>query len=263
MRSVLLDLDSTLIDQSYNLTTDVKATFGRLIHSGWLIGLNSDTPLKPLQVWWRKLGLNGPIVAERGAVVWLPDGVQMLTSDFAEVFGNLRAAVIRAFLQIPGCLVIAGDATEFVRTVDRLTGCDTLLVAVNQYRMCSLSFFVRTISDQGQVLKDPIQARSVIRRLSALSAEFPIINQGQLDERYCIFIVNAPDTNKTKGVQLLLDRLRLEEMVMIGDSISDYIDDPRVHHFAVGNATPEFLALCDRAATEVHTRGVIELLDNL
>ena len=262
-RLVLLDLDGTLIDEDYHLPTDIISALNRGKDAGWLIGLNSDTPLKPLQVWWRKLGLNGPIIAEKGAILWLPDGRQMLTSNAEDLFASLREEAVELFLRVPGCLVVVGDATEFVRSVTHLTGCDSCVVAVNAYRRCSLSFFVRTVGEQGKLIEDPAVARDVVERIGILTPRYPILSDGQLDERYCIFIVNAPDTDKTKGVHRLLQELQTEEVIMIGDSMSDFIDEPRVKHYAVGNASLEFKAKCEGVAKRAYTEGVLELLNQL
>jgi hydroxymethylpyrimidine pyrophosphatase-like HAD family hydrolase len=266
MRLVLLDLDGTVIDQNYNLTADVTSLTSVISHckdSGWLVGLNSDTPLKPLQIWWRKLCLNGPIIAERGAILWLPDGREVLTSNTEDLFTSLREEVIKLLLRIPGSLVIVGDATEFIRNVTHLTGCDSLVVAVNAYRRCSLSFFVRAVNDRGELVKDPVMAKHVVEQISFLAHRYPVLSHGQLDERYCIFIINAPDTDKTKGVRRLLQELPSEEVIMVGDSMSDFIDEPQVKHYAVGNASLEFKAKCERVANRAYTEGVLELLNQL
>jgi hydroxymethylpyrimidine pyrophosphatase-like HAD family hydrolase len=263
-RLVLLDLDGTLIDEDYHMTASMASAINQLKAADWLIGLNSDTPLKPLQAWWRKLGLNGPIIAEKGAILWLPDeGQTLITSDTEDLFASLREQVVELCLQVPGCLVVVGDATEFVRSVTHLTGCDSCVVAVNAYRRCSLSFFVRTIGEQGKLGKDPVVARGIIGQIGILSPRYPILNDGQLDERYCIFIVNAPDANKTKGACRLLRELPTEEVIMIGDSMSDFIDEPRVKHYAVGNASLGFKAKCEKVANRAYTEGVLELLDQL
>jgi hydroxymethylpyrimidine pyrophosphatase-like HAD family hydrolase len=90
-----------------------------------------------------------------------------------------------------------------------------------------------------------------------------------LNQDYGIFLVNDPDLSrtegKTQGVKRLLNEFEIERLIMIGDSISDYleINDSRVENWAVGNASPEYKAKCKHIATKNLAEGVQELLEQL
>ena len=73
MKLVLLDLDNTLVDADYRLTVPEKefhAVVQELTRKDVRVGLCSDSAVITLRQWADRLKLTGPIVAERGAVLW-------------------------------------------------------------------------------------------------------------------------------------------------------------------------------------------------
>lgn len=263
---LLMDLDGTLIDESCQLTAtnlEIQGTIQNLIQEEWSIGLNSDTPLEPLKHWWYdRLAMNGPIVAELGSLVWFPDGREVVLSSTEPVFAEAKKQVIASLLSDPDITLLVGDATEFVYTTNKLHSCTSVLVALNNFRRCSLSFFVRRIAGGGLV-KDLELLRSVVAGIEHLLPQ---------DERfiwhfgrtYDIFIINAADCDKTNAIQAILASENFDRAVMLGnDEEMDFIEDARVETMAVANASDGLKLKATYVAKESHTKGVIEMLKHL
>lgn len=168
-RLILLDLDKTLVNENYNLTD--RAVLGeieRVQDLGWALGFNSDTPLEPLKVWSRQFGLNGPILAENGSVIWIPDRFEVVLSDTESYFGDLKTSFIHDLIKrnIP---FFYGDATQFVRNNPQLLEMvERRLVVINAYQRCSLSFFTRSINQHGHLEVDNLlgeETRMLVRKL--------------------------------------------------------------------------------------------------
>jgi hypothetical protein len=82
-RLALFDLDGTLINESYQVTDDgIYQAIQQAQDAGWRVGLSSDTPYEPLAAWRDKFGMNGPIIAENGAVVELTSGELLFDAHF-------------------------------------------------------------------------------------------------------------------------------------------------------------------------------------
>jgi hydroxymethylpyrimidine pyrophosphatase-like HAD family hydrolase len=73
--------------------------------------------------------------------------------------------------------------------------------------------------------------------------------------------ISASDADKTTGVRALLEQYHTPTpIIMIGDSIADYIRLPNVHVWAVANAQIEMKQRADKVATRPYAQGCVELL---
>lgn len=140
------------------------------------------------------------------------------------------------------------------------------LVLLNTSRERSLGFFVRRAVGDGTFVFDDATLRRVVSALTEVAERgFPTIwSRADLDvnDECCVCILHHRDTTKRAGVTRLLDELGLRRRVMIGNGLSDYIDDGRVVHGAVGNARAELKALASRVAGTAVTEGALELLEH-
>jgi len=261
---VLFDWDDTIVDNTAHITNhDFAKVIEAAIARGWQVGLNSDTPLKRLQGWWRSLGMNGPIIAAKGAVVWWPGGNAHIVSQTAELFARFRVATIQMITALDGFALFYGDNTEFIRSAPTIQGDDAYLVALDAYRTCSLGLFVRRLDDSVMV-SDIDGAVRIGHLLESARPDHPLISAIDLNREHCWLGVNALDTSKSLGVRTLLRQVAPPSQIfMIGDSMSDFIDMLGVRHLAVANAAPAFAALAERVASTPYTDGFIELLSAL
>lgn len=261
---VLLDWDDTVVDDDSQITTDdLPLAIRAAIARGWQVGLNSDTPLKRLQGWWRLLGMNGPIIAEKGAVIWWPGATAQVISRTAETFASLRQTLTQLIAEQDGYALYLGDNTEFIRSEPRIASNDEVLVAVDAYRMCSLGAFVRRMR-AGELLRDIETVAHVHRLLASAHAHHDGVSGIDFNRKHCWLGVNALDTSKSIGLHALLKQIgATPNIVMIGDSMADHLSVPGVHHLAVANAAPAFAELAEQVSNSPYAEGCVELLNTL
>src|ERR1700719_2725895 len=117
-RVILCDLDGTLINRQYELTVPLPNLVS-IIQSkqseGFLVGLNSDTPILPLRAWARELGMKGPLLGEKGQLLCLtPDSPPHIYGKLPDFFRILRQRImVQAYEEIPEAFVGVGDVTQF------------------------------------------------------------------------------------------------------------------------------------------------------
>lgn len=273
MRLVLLDLDNTLIDANYNLTvaedeirTEVRALANRDIR----IGLCSDSAVITLRQWSERLGLTGPIVAERGAVIWDPvqqreEAIEVsATSWFCELRQLFVGKILRNF---PGATIMIGDATRFVKDRIVSTALTEQIFAVNGFRTASFSFFACRLTQERTVIVP--DAKLLARASAIVSDTIESLGRAKSDlywdenSIYGILIVHANTTEKWRGVSVLMDRLKPEQTIMVGDGMSDFLGLQNVLQYAVGNADPRYKAKTAFVSGRSLTEGVIECLRQL
>jgi len=270
MKLVLLDLDNTLIDADYCFTVpenEFRTVVEELAQRGVLVGLCSDSAVITLRQWADRLGLTGPIVAERGAVMW--DSARQVenildiprTAWFREFRESFIGTVMRNF---PRATIVIGDATRFVKDRHINAALAQQVFAINGFRVASFSFFAcRPKNDQSILEPDP----ELLERASALAAKIVIAHGKKKEDlfwdensQYGLLIVHACTTEKWRGISALIDQLTPEQTIMVGDSMSDFLDLPCVTQYAVGNADPRYKTKATFVAESSLTAGVIECL---
>lgn len=265
---VLFDLDKTLIDVGYRYTDDgIANAVRRAVERGHTVGLNSDSPVPILRGHHRDLGMNGPIVAERGAVVWLPDRPDQTfptgTSPDDEFVG-LRDRILRRLTRDGSLEAIFGDPSGIIRTRRFLTDGPRSVLLASALRTHSLHFAARSMDGDDYRFDMELLARvaeAARAELARVPVSVPV--EWDLNPEYAILILHALESRKAVGVSAVLERLGADEAVMVGDGVVDNLGLPNVRQWAVGNAHPAYKAACERVAGAEFTSGAIELLDAL
>jgi hypothetical protein len=206
--------------------------------------------------------MNGPVIAERGAVVWLPSTGEILVSKAEKLFTEIREKVVLTLGRLEGCCVFVGDALTFAEEATGVEGC-AILTAIDEYRRCSLGAFIRKVAD-GQLIRDRMTAGLVADRIRSVIPEHPLVSPATLDKEYSLLLVHANDADKGRGLREVGKHMQdLERVVMIGNSMSDLVDFPSVEHWAVENADPAFKTRASEIALSGHTKGCVEILRRL
>jgi hydroxymethylpyrimidine pyrophosphatase-like HAD family hydrolase len=264
---ILIDLDRTLINEDYQITDPrIAGAIGKKREEGWEIGLNSDTPFLTLYGWWRQLGMNGPIIIEKGAAAWHPeDDAEVVYTRAGSVVEASKANIIAALTRMSGLMLVYGDATGFIRGVHQLPGVlDPTLVAFNGLRRFSIGFFVRAVSpDTGDLTIDNKLAGEVIGRIRGEFPHSELLSEGTLDQEFGFFYVNPTDVGKGSTALEVFKNCHVTRGVIIGDSTSDFASSTGVEVYAVGNAYADFKKKAHKVAGATYTGGVIELLEQL
>jgi len=164
----------------------------------------------------------------------------------------------------PDATILIGDATRFIKDRPVSAAVTQRVFAVNGFRKASFSFFAcRPKNDRSMLEPDP----ELLKLASAFTAEI-VTTYGNRKEdlfwdenpQYGILIVHARVTEKHCGISALSDRLKPDQLIMVGDSMSDFLGLPYVMQYAVGNADPRYKSKAVFIAESPHTEGVLECL---
>lgn len=273
-RIVLLDLDGTLINKEYKLTVSedsIRAVIDRVQGKDTLVGLNSDTALLPLRLWALRLGLKGPLVAEKGQVLALSPADEPLSEiGVTDYFHHLKQKVILAALEnFEAAFVGVGDITEFIREGGHALGVDRCAILINSYRRCSFSGYALGSHSNRLVTEPEIFNRFCDLVLSIVSNDLGRLEVPDRNPDYGILVLHEKGASKSLGVTRLMRMLGTDiEYVMIGDTDSDIIQtDYPTKLWAVNNAGPGLKGVVRETggiiSSETFTKGVLELLKRL
>lgn len=270
-RIILCDLDSTLLDKRYELTVPLETLVNSVSakqDEGYIIGLNSDTPLLPLQTWARRFGMQGPLLAEKGQVLCpSPEVPAQVYGKLPDLFNSLRNQVmLRAREEFNEAFVGVGDVTEFVRQ-GAVYGVDRAAILINGYRRCSFSGYALACKDGRLSAQDARLFERFCELVLSIAGEYA----EQLDEPdknpdYGIMVLHERGASKSLAVERLITQTEGGTgVVMIGDSDADIINsNAPVMLCAVGNASPDLKAKARESggvvADKAYTEGVLEIL---
>lgn len=263
-KMILFDLDKTLIDRDYNFTDDrLWDEVKKVQDLGWSLGLNSDTALEPLMIWRDRLGFNGPVIAERGSVLWLPNGREIVIGPGQEYFDELKMSLV-THMVTNKINFLHGDVTQFLRnnpTLKEMT--DDRLVLLQAYRRCSLNFYGRFINGDGELVIDNNLVAEMIEvgKNAGLSSDFEL--EEDFNPDYGIYIVSPSCVNKRMGVMSLLSEMGIDKVGMVGDSTTDIVGSDIALQYAVGNAKPELKKVADYVCESDYGSGVFEILESI
>jgi len=265
-RVILIDLDRTLVDEDYQLNDpSVVDAIHDKVADGWQVGITADAPLQTMALRWKDLGMNGPLVVERGAGVWYPeDDAFVVFTNADRIVQKARPEILSSLAKMDDVMLVYGDATNFIRNVHELPNVlNKFLVAMNGLRKFSIGMHIRRIGIDGKLLVDVDLAEKVIERLRDHLPISEYLSDGELDRDYGFFHMSPVDVTKASGTLDAFERCRAIRRVVIGDDITDVIDDPSVEFYTVSNADQKVKAAAKGVSTSPYTKGVRELLESL
>lgn len=224
---ILIDLDKTLISSNYQLTNNlIFSTIKRVIDSGWQVGISSDTPLASPLEWRKKIGMNGPLIAEREALVWIPTGSGgkkiNLVPKSQDFFHFLRKKLIEK-LEEERISFFVGDTVTAIKNNFKLKDTiDKKLILINAYRECNLGFWAKSIVN-GNLAIDNTLAKEITEYLSVFLKEAPFQITTDFNEDYGICIISPKLATKRNATRKLMKYLKFSKIAIIGDSTTDYV----------------------------------------
>ena len=263
VKLAMIDLDATLINRQYQVTDPgIYEAIAETIAAGWTISLNSDTPLQPLEQWRKHFGTNGPIIAERGAVVEMPVGAYMDSGDVQRV-ASARDHLTERLLEL-SVTTWTGNPVEAVRAGLRMQPGAKIAVLINGFSQCSLRYHVRAVAADGSLRQD----RDVFEFVYDSCKDVrPAFTEGDLridaNPDYSMVIMSKMSDTKRLGTQKLLSWHKPMRTVMIGNSMTDYIGSDCAEHYAVANAILDFKHQSVYVAGAPMTAGVVEILNRV
>lgn len=262
---ILFDVDETLvgIDNEFD-RDDFMAAVKKAQTQGWLVGLNSDSPIPRLAELALDWKLEGPIVGELGSVI-VPSAHDLtpIWQDIRHLrdFNNIRGTFLqRGLLEHPDLIFTLSDKEEVIRALRNMTPFFTKTwVILHGLRQYSLAFYAYKIGPNGIEFDLPR-----LHALAGLAAHLfeqttgvnPIVD---VNDDYGICIIHEPRASKQKAVPAI--KKLFHPIVMVGNSMSDFLDDPAIVQCAVNNAHLDLKERADFISDSPLTVGAIECLD--
>lgn len=258
---ILIDIDGTLIGEDYQPTNQsVNLLAEQAKQLGWKVGLSSDTPLGAMKIWGDRFSMTDPIIAEKGAIVKLGDRVMVDEGDIqAFQLSRLR---IEEEIGNRGLLLWRGNPVEAIRGSLQLGNPGEVIVLMNVLRMCSLSFFVREIDEQGNLKINRTVTDQVVGEMRNFYPDLTDLEE-DLNHDYGIVITMRRKVNKRNGTKRLMEELGLTKVSMIGNSMSDFTGEDIAIHYAVANASDSYKEKCTYVSSKPLTDGVSEILSRI
>lgn len=260
---LFFDLDKTLLDKNYQIT-DIKVidSMKKMQNEGWILGLNSDTPLQALKIWSERFGLNGPIIAERGGVVMF-NGKSYYDDNLQKVFEKSKFKIIETAKNLPNSFIWEGDQIDLIRRGEKLPEAAlSTAILVNNLRLTSTSFHIRKVEFDGRLTNNREIYETTVKKLRCSYPEIPNL---MIDENpeYGIVILSSSKINKRAGTKSIMELASWNQIGMVGDSDSDFIGHDIAVQYAVANSTNDYKQKADYLAKSSYSTGVKEICDLL
>lgn len=271
---VIIDLNGTMVNKGYEPTIPLEKLLKSLVEAkdnGLVVGLSSDSPTETLRMVALSLGIDGPIVAEGGAVLCIDETV-VLNPD-AKVFQRCSNTLVEHLInnRNPSRIVSVGDINRLTRLLvshEDIIGTNaTEAIFINGLRIASSSFFC--LERVGMVWSPSAR---LLEYLSNWSIQYldenKLINRADItidsSIDYGVCILHHKNTKKSLALQPLRILYPNASIFIIGDSIFDWHGEVEgVVHCAVSNASSDYKEHCSYVASKPMTEGVLELIDTI
>lgn len=258
---VLFDIDGTLVDAHYETTDDrIFASIKMAKEEGWVLGLSSDTPHKSLVDWGKYFGIDGPIIAEKGALVDVR-GEKITIAESPHNFIEMREQIVSSF-QEKGIVVWQGNPVNFLKNKETIGQPGDLVVLINSLREQSLGCFFRTVAQNGELSIDIDVTENLAAQIRSFYPEGNVF-QEDLNHSHGLIIVSHKDIDKRTGSLELQKIMQIGKFAMIGNSLADYIGDDIAIHLSVADGTPEYRNIASFVSASPITSGAVEALEAL
>lgn len=269
---VLLDVDSTLLNQNYQLTVSLEQLKAEVLETqnrGIKIGLNSDSALPFLRTLAKSWGMEGPIVAERGALIEFADGDVLYSNTGASFFPDFLRNVQNELLRpeyAEKFLVVNGNVNPICNSLPIYPHHSLhpqTSILMNSLRTRSFSCFVRSL-ESGSWTKNKLHLEEIFELILSVSKRMGVENllEWDVNADYGICIVHHKETNKFIAGEGLLSKTN-SKLFMVGDSMADFMNHKSITHMAVGNATPDYKKISAYVSPYELTEGVIDILKHV
>lgn len=270
---VLFDIDKTLLGVDYKPTSEkFGQSVAALQAAGWSVGLSSDTGSVRMAQLARSWGMNGPIVSELGNAIYtvenglvalLPDWVRVESGE--QLFGQMLGRFVNlARIRFPSCYFLTSEPYAGLELIKNYP-LDQPMIVVNGSRRHSFGLWLRMPNDQkaeaSRLLNQLARCAEECFRDSIMVGMFdvkaPFVD---LNHEYGLIIIHTGEVAK-RHAQIYLEQ-HYAPIVMVGDSMSDYLAKPDqpspAIQLAVGNANPTYKTHCQFVAEQPLTLGAIE-----
>lgn len=255
---IMLDFDGVVFNETYGLNMtpiDFLGEVETLRQAGYILVPNSDTPvLRMRDIADRFLGFQPKyIIAEKGAVIVIDEKKYFPASIVGLV--EFRRALVQHFMF--KCWAMQGDSVTTMQMFNLFQPNRKILFA-DMIREQTLAFYARITDREGISRPDRgwlCDVKAIVDQMVLPTGLMPF----NYNEKYGIAIANASNCTKAIGYQKIRETFPSARFYMVGDSMSDFIDDGRVVQCSVANASDEYKSQCAFVAESPYTKGLVEV----
>lgn len=251
---VLFDIDKTLVDESshYFLNKEIQRKIKLLISRGWTIGVATHRSYKGSSVIYKQLKLNGPLLVEGGARVFVLNKKQLievpLFEDKARVLPIIRKS-IKEYFKLKN-IDSSVSANQSVTDVNKVS------IFISRGRNKSSSLYIykhgKPNRKQAEDLRLYLQNSLLAYGMDCEHAN----TKGKLHIFY-------KDINKSSSLKRLRQLYYPDcEITLIGDAEED-IPVSGFRYCGVRKSVPEYKSICEFVAAKDGKAGIVEILDYL
>ncbi len=260
-RIALFDLDGTLIGGKYEVTDDkIYPAIQQAQETGWQMGLSSDTPFEALTLWRRRLGMNGPIIAEKGAVTVANHELYFNRAE-ASIFTRSRIQICERWEDM-GARMWYGNPVEALRNGQVSGNPGEIIALVNILRRNSIGFHIRQVQEDGSLAISPALLDGFAKAAEPFYPAFDDLHI-DLNHDYGLLILSREATTKRSGTERLASVLQVGKFAMVGNSIADFLGRDLAFHYAVGDSTDEYKESADYISPYPVTSGAVDIIEKM
>lgn len=250
---IFSDLDGVWFDENNNFASpppsDLRAV-QQAKNAGYLMVLVSDTGASALASFSEQLQFDSVVVAENGAVVYLPNqGMKTFLTPSKSFFDEFNQRAINLFYQDENTEVIIGDATSLIKEDSLLSKPGKTMLVINGARECSFGVYTRSVNSIGKLTIDDNITKITEQRLKELLESAPQTIDCKRYPAIGSCLVKDREIVKSKAVKWIIDQFPSTlSYYMIGDTLNDSMDSlgKRVITCAVGNADNNLKAIAEQ-----------------
>lgn len=256
MKIVMIDQDGVLLDRNYKTTLDLNGFLQKLPRKVMIVP-NSDTPIERIGAnFFATAGINPcAMIGEKGTIVAL-GGKLYSISNIVGIRDYLKR-LQRVFSEAD-CDIAVGDSATWIREQKKFSPSRRMLI-IDSMRRQTVGFYLRTTNAEGVACLDD----EWFAVGSGIAKSIPLpsgIEAKDFNAPYGIVIMNAIGISKTDGFKFLRQHFPRAVFYMIGDGDADIIDDPKVVHCAVANASVSLKNVARFVSDFQVTAGLVDCL---
>lgn len=259
---VLLDIDGTLMDENYNITSDkIYSLIEICKKKGAVFCLNSNRAMEDLIPIYKKFNLNGFIIGENGSFVFYPENEELINFAKSEEYLRLKK-ILPEFLEnlFDNSKFSFEDTVKVVET-GKVSFSENTLFLANKFRKYTFSIHVKD-NNQGILNNNIKLSRLVAEKIKELILKEKLSFEVAISDSFANILIFPNYCNKGSTFsKILAERYGKITSIMIGD---DYSDEPLMNVvnliYAVGNAQENLKKKADYVSAQDYTKGVEDIL---
>jgi len=180
---VLLDIDGTLINEKYDVTSDkIYEVIKKCTSKEVLFSLNSNRAKEDLLPIYQQFNLNGFMIGENGAFVLYPDGTSTFFVDSKEVDKLKQELPTYLSAKFPDGLLLYEDTVSFIKNPRKISA--TKVFLANEFRKFTMSIHIRQ-NDDGKLSKDLELTNTVANAISELIGKLNLNLRVAVSPAFC------------------------------------------------------------------------------